>query len=137
MSHFVANSDTPALKYKILSHVCFNETEEKKSVNIFTRPKVDVKSKEEEMKGDDEDVEDEEEEEVMTEEDLLELEYMKGGYSPRLFRPEELTIDAIIYDEQDDSKKLELARKQVFATGRVRVSFVFVVSHLCSKYLDN
>jgi len=83
-------------------------------------PKVDVKSKEEEMKGDDEDVEDEEEEEVMTEEDLLELEYMKGGYSPRLFRPEELTIDAIIYDEQDDSKKLELARKQVFATGRVR-----------------
>lgn len=60
----------------------------------------------------------------MTEEDLLELEYVKGGYSPRLVRPEDLNIDAVIYDEADDAKKLAVARNQVQATGRVRVSIL-------------
>ncbi|GFS23118.1 cactin-like [Elysia marginata] len=59
-------------------------------------------------------------EETMTEEDLQELEYVKGGYSPRLFQPADLTIDAVIYDEADDEKKLALARKQVITTGRVK-----------------
>ncbi|CAL1542037.1 unnamed protein product [Lymnaea stagnalis] len=64
--------------------------------------------------------EDDQEEVVMTEEDIQELEYIKAGYSPRMFQAEDLTIDAVIYDEADDAKKLELARKQVYATGRVR-----------------
>ncbi|XP_059163412.1 splicing factor Cactin-like [Physella acuta] len=62
----------------------------------------------------------EEEEETITEEDMQEMEYIKGGYSPRLFQAEDLTLDAVVYDEADDNKKLDLARKQVFATGRVR-----------------
>lgn len=74
------------------------------------------------------DSEDEEEEEdggdkaevTVTEEDLQEVEYVKGGYSPRLFQPSDLTIDAVIYDEADDEKKLALARKQVITTGRVK-----------------
>lgn len=53
---------------------------------------------------------------------MQEMEYIKGGYSPRLFQAEDLTLDAVVYDEVDDNKKLDLARKQVFATGRVRVS---------------
>ncbi|XP_005098322.1 cactin [Aplysia californica] len=84
----------------------------------------DVAEKETEDKdnkeGEEEVEEEEEEAEAMTEEDLQELEYVKGGYSPRLMRAEDLTLDAVIYDEADDSKKLELARKQVYATGRVR-----------------
>ncbi|BFZ01693.1 hypothetical protein BsWGS_04732 [Bradybaena similaris] len=57
---------------------------------------------------------------VVTEEDIQELEYLKGGYSPRLFQSEDITIDSVVYDEADDIKKLELARKQVYATGSVR-----------------
>ncbi|KAK0055264.1 cactin [Biomphalaria pfeifferi] len=64
--------------------------------------------------------EDEQEEVVMTEEDIQELEYIKAGYSPRLFQPEDLTIESVVYDERDDFKKLELARKQVLTTGQVR-----------------
>ncbi|RUS88800.1 hypothetical protein EGW08_003430 [Elysia chlorotica] len=72
-------------------------------------------------KSDSEEEEEEGETEVtMTEEDLQELEYVKGGYSPRLFQPADLTIDAVIYDEADDDKKLALARKQVITTGRVK-----------------
>ncbi|KAH9499235.1 hypothetical protein Btru_004494 [Bulinus truncatus] len=78
-----------------------------------TSKQAEAEELEENEKEDDQEV-------VMTEEDLLQLEYVKGGYSPRLFHLEDLNIDAVVYDEQDDSKKLELARKQVYATGRVR-----------------
>lgn len=65
---------------------------------------------------------------VITEADLIEQEeqnddeYIKGGYSPRLLQPGDLGIDEVIYDEEEDAKKLALARSQVCATGRVRVS---------------
>ena len=79
-----------------------------------------------ERKPPDSESEEEGEAEVtMTEEDLQELEYVKGGYSPRLFQPADLTIDAVIYDEADDEKKLALARKQVITTGRVKVISYF------------
>lgn len=70
----------------------------------------------------------------MTEEDIQELEYIKAGYSPRLFQPEDLTIESVVYDEQDDFKKLELARKQVLTTGQVRVSFDVSKVHHCLYY---
>lgn len=72
-------------------------------------------------KGDDEEA-------VITEEDLKEQEeiaqedeYRKGGYSPRLMQPSDLEIGAVIYDEEEDARKLALARKQVCTIGTVRV----------------
>ncbi|GFO45316.1 Cactin-like [Plakobranchus ocellatus] len=83
----------------------------------------DDSGKDKKIAGSDSEVEEEEEEEkevAMTEEDIQELEYVKGGYSPRLFQAADLTIDSVIYDEADDEKKLALARKQVITTGRVK-----------------
>ena len=68
---------------------------------------------------------------VITEADLVEEEaeenpeedqYIKGGYSPRLLQPGDLDIDAVIYEEEEDAKKLVVARKQVITSGRVKVS---------------
>uniref|UniRef100_A0A0B7AJL8 Splicing factor Cactin n=1 Tax=Arion vulgaris TaxID=1028688 RepID=A0A0B7AJL8_9EUPU len=90
--------------------------------NDSPTPGTSRQNDDEEMTDDDKkEKNDEEVEEVpMTEEDIQELEYIKGGYSPRLFQAEDMTIDAVVYDETDDGKKLELARKQVYATGCVR-----------------
>ncbi|KAK7115328.1 splicing factor Cactin-like [Littorina saxatilis] len=74
--------------------------------------------------------EDGEEEAVITEADLEEQEpevpqeedlYIKGGFSPRLLQPGDLDIDAVIYEEEEDSKKLVVARKQVLISGRVKL----------------
>ncbi|PVD20121.1 hypothetical protein C0Q70_20615 [Pomacea canaliculata] len=71
--------------------------------------------------------EQDDDEAVITEADLIEQEeqnddeYIKGGYSPRLLQPGDLGIDEVIYDEEEDAKKLALARSQVCATGRVRL----------------
>ena len=71
---------------------------------------------------------------VLTEADLIEeeeeadedphvLEYIAGNYSPKLFSPGDIDdLEAVIYDPEDDMKKLELARKQVKSFGIVRVS---------------
>lgn len=62
---------------------------------------------------------------VITEEDIEDqnvTDYKAGCYSPKLFSPGDIDdIDAVIYDPADDMKKLELARKQVLSTGRVRL----------------
>ncbi|XP_041368243.1 cactin-like [Gigantopelta aegis] len=66
----------------------------------------------------------EESEVLLTEEDLEKEafdEYEAGNYSPRLFRPNELDIDAIVYDTVDDLQKLELARTQVLTIGKVKL----------------
>lgn len=56
------------------------------------------------------------------EEDQCVIDYRLGSYSPKLFAPADIDdIDAVIYDPVDDMKKLELARKQVKSTGRVRL----------------
>ena len=76
------------------------------------------------------------EESILTEEDLIEedqavVDYNAGCYSPKLVSPSNLDIDAVIYDPEDDMKKLELARKQVLSFGKVRVciySPVFILS---------
>ena len=72
-------------------------------------------------------------ESILTEADLMEddqsdimedqsiLDYNAGSYSPKLVSPNDLDIDAVIYDPEDDMKKLELARKQVRSFGKVRV----------------
>lgn len=64
---------------------------------------------------------------VITEADLLDSElpveedmYIKGCYSPRLLQPSDLDLDAVIYEEEEDAKKLALARKQVITSGRVK-----------------
>nr|KAG5703674.1 hypothetical protein BaRGS_002548 [Batillaria attramentaria] len=62
-----------------------------------------------------------EEAEQAEEVDKEEAEYLKGGYSPRLLQPGDLDIDTVIYGEEEDAKKLVLARKQVFTIGRVRM----------------
>lgn len=82
----------------------------------------------EEMKADEEkdtnkagsDKEEDESEEEVDEEDPCEAEYGRGGYSPQMVQPKDLLLDSVIYDEEDDVKKLEVARRQVYATGRVR-----------------
>ena len=61
---------------------------------------------------------------LLTEEDLEKEavdEYEAGSYSPRLFKPNELDIDAIVYDTVDDLQKLALARTQVLTIGKVKV----------------
>ena len=71
---------------------------------------------------------------VITEADLVEEEseekqeedtYVTGGYSPRLLQPGDLDIDAVIYEEEEDAKKLVVARKQVLSGGRVKVRVCF------------
>ncbi|XP_064609618.1 splicing factor Cactin-like [Liolophura sinensis] len=63
-------------------------------------------------------------ESVLTEEDLLDQsvdEYEAGKYSPKLIRPEDLDYDTVIYETEDDLKKLAFAREQVQTTGRVKM----------------
>ena len=70
-----------------------------------------------------------EEDTILTEEDLLEeadldqsvVDYSAGAYSPKLITESDLDIDAVIYNPEDDMKKLELARTQVRSFGKVRV----------------
>jgi hypothetical protein len=65
----------------------------------------------------------EEEEQLITEEDLVDpatAEYETGGYSPRLIRPVDLPPDTIIFDAEDDLKRLEFARHQVLVTGQLQ-----------------
>ena len=70
---------------------------------------------------------------ILTEADLIEeedqsvLDYNAGGYTPKLTTPNDLDIDAVIYDPEDDMKKLELARKQVRSFGKVRVGIAIVI----------
>lgn len=73
---------------------------------------------------------DDDDDAVITEADLIEEEveenpeedqYVKGGYSPRLMQPGDLDIDAVIYEEEEDAKKLTVARKQVVTMGKVKV----------------
>ncbi|KAL4237947.1 hypothetical protein ACF0H5_002657 [Mactra antiquata] len=74
--------------------------------------------------GDDSDS-DSDDEPLITEEDVEDqtvLDYKAGCYSPKLFSPGDIDdMDAVIYDPADDMKKLELARKQVLSTGKVRL----------------
>ncbi|KAK3610182.1 hypothetical protein CHS0354_038818 [Potamilus streckersoni] len=87
---------------------------------------IQVKIKQE-MVNEEEENSDEEEEEgetVLTEEDLEPpevLDYKAGNYSPKLLQPEDLNIDDVVYDVEDDMKKLELAREQVRYTGQVKL----------------
>lgn len=81
-------------------------------------------SAEEGTEGDDEPLiteadlmEEGETEQIEKEED----EYIKGSYSPRLLQPGDLDIDTVIYEEEEDAKKLVLARKQVYSVGRVKM----------------
>ncbi len=58
---------------------------------------------------------------LLTENDLeshLYDEYVDGGYSPRLLRPSELEPDQLVYDPEDDIKRLEYARRHVMKTGK-------------------
>jgi ribosomal protein S19 len=64
--------------------------------------------------------EDQEEEEVAEEETNRYDEYIQGSYTPKLLQPGDLDIDVIIYDPEDDMKKLEYMRKQVKVTGQVK-----------------
>ncbi|XP_013403092.1 cactin [Lingula anatina] len=68
--------------------------------------------------------EDEEESEALiTEEDLLEQsceEYQLGQYSPRLLKHSDLEADTIVYDPEDDMKRLEHLRLQVRRTGKAQ-----------------
>jgi hypothetical protein len=89
--------------FKIVVEIVFRSGEEEE--NLITEE--DLMEGEGEMK----------EEEIPPEEDL----YIKGGYSPRLLQPGDLDIDTVIYEEDEDDKKLVLARKQVVTSGRVKV----------------
>lgn len=61
-------------------------------------------------------------ESVLTEADLNQDLYDEAaGYSPKLLKTDSLDIDSVIYNEEDDLKKLELARTQVRTTGKVKV----------------
>lgn len=74
-----------------------------------------------------EEAQNEEDEAILTEEDLLEeadqsvVDYSAGAYSPKLITESDLDIDAVIYNPEDDMKKLELARTQVRSFGKVRL----------------
>ena len=47
--------------------------------------------------------------------------YTAGSYSPKLIRPSNLDMDTIVFDEEDDWKKLQYSRQQLSKTGRVKV----------------
>ncbi|XP_076443229.1 splicing factor Cactin-like [Babylonia areolata] len=72
---------------------------------------------------------DDDDEALITEADLEEEnaqvqeedQYVKGGYSPRLLQPGDLDIDTVIYEEEEDVKKLMVARRQVLTSGRVKL----------------
>ena len=60
-------------------------------------------------------------ENLITEDDIEQQyydEYDAGGYSPRLLRPSDLEPDQLVYDPEDDIKRLEYARNHVMKTGR-------------------
>ncbi len=64
----------------------------------------------------------EDDDEALITEDDLQLqfydEYDAGGYSPRLLKASELEPDQIVYDPEDDMKRLEYARNHVMKTGQ-------------------
>lgn len=67
------------------------------------------------------------EEQLITEDDLVDptvAEYDAGGYSPQLIRPFDLPPDTIIFDPEDDMKRLEFARHQIVVTGQLQVATV-------------
>ncbi len=65
-------------------------------------------------------------ENLITEDDLQTQfyeEYDAGGYSPRMLKASDLEPDQIVYDPEDDMKRLEYARNHVMKTGKtVRLS---------------
>ncbi len=74
---------------------------------------------------------------LLTENDLesgLYDEYVEGGYSPRLLRPSELEPDQLVYDPEDDIKRLEYARRHVMKTGKT-VSATEATSIVWLSYL--
>ena len=79
-----------------------------------------------------EEAENEDDDPILTEADLVEedidqsvIDYTAGQYSPKLITESDLEIDAVIYNPEDDMKKLELARTQVKSFGKVRVCYFF------------
>ncbi|CAH1797477.1 unnamed protein product, partial [Owenia fusiformis] len=61
---------------------------------------------------------------ILTVEDLMEQsmdEYTLAGYSPKLVRQADLDPDVIIYDPEDDMKRLEFARRQFLSTGSAKL----------------
>ncbi|KAL3867399.1 hypothetical protein ACJMK2_044604 [Sinanodonta woodiana] len=87
---------------------------------------IQVKIKQEKVNEEEENADEDEEEgeTVLTEEDLEPqevIDYKAGNYSPKLLQPEDLNIDDVVYDVEDDMKKLELAREQVRYTGQVKL----------------
>ena len=66
-----------------------------------------------------------EEESLIREEDLTSQqyeEYEAGGYSPRLLKTSELEPDTIVYDPEDDIRRLEYARVRLLRMGKAKVS---------------
>lgn len=64
------------------------------------------------------------EEQLITEDDLVDpaiVEYEAGSYSPQLIRMFDLPPDTIIFDPEDDTKRLEFARHQIIVTGQLQV----------------
>lgn len=65
----------------------------------------------------------------MTEEviDPSTVEYEAGNYSPQLIRPSDLPPDTIVFDADDDIKRLEFARHQIIVTGQLQVSLFYII----------
>ena len=59
----------------------------------------------------------------MSEEQQSLAAYESGRYSPELIDPTTLELDVLIYDPEDDMKKLSFARTALIKTGQARVSF--------------
>ena len=61
---------------------------------------------------------------MITEDDLVDpaiIEYEAGSYSPQLIRMFDLPPDTIIFDPEDDMKRLEFTRHQIIVTGQLQV----------------
>ena len=68
---------------------------------------------------------------MLKEEDLLTQcydDYEAGMYSPKMMRVQELEADTIVYDPEDDMKRLEYARRLVCSTGRAKVRLRFWIT---------
>ena len=70
------------------------------------------------------------EESVLTEDDLNNqsyTEYEAGGYSPKLLQYSDLEPDTLVYDPEDDLRRLQFARLHLEQTGQAKVCKVYIV----------
>ena len=53
------------------------------------------------------------------------IDYDAGRYSPRLLQLTDLEPDTLVTDIEDDMKRLQFARMQMFKTGKAMVSQMY------------